>query len=112
MSTLASERQQAEQRQRVKASAKKAEAAASRKTAAEKARAQQEQLQALRSEIFAAARRKDVAAVKKGLWEDNVDAAGGEIRKGAEALSKAHPVDPKETLMHIAAKNGDLDLVE
>ncbi|TBU50732.1 DnaJ domain-containing protein [Dichomitus squalens] len=106
------ERREAEKRQRQKASAKKASAEASRKTAEEKARAQQEQLQTIRSQIFAAARKNDAAAVKKGVWEQNVDAAGGEIRKGSEAFVKTQPADPKETLLHIAAKNGDVDLVE
>ena len=106
------ERREAEERQRLKASAKKAEAEALRKTAENKARQRQEQLQSLRSKAFAAARRKDSAAVKKAVWEDNVDAAGGEIGQGAEAFVKNRPADPKETLMHIAAKNGDLDFVE
>ncbi|KAI0336488.1 hypothetical protein GY45DRAFT_1315875 [Cubamyces sp. BRFM 1775] len=106
------ERREAEERQRQKASAKKAEAEASRKSAENKARQRQEQLQTLRSKAFAAARRKDSAAVKKAVWEENVDAAGGEIRQGAEAFVKNGPADPEETLMHIAAKNGDLDLVE
>lgn len=68
-------------------------------------------MQALRSKVFEAARRKDAAAVKKGVYEDNVDASGGEIRKGAESFAKSTPVDPKETLLHIAAKHGDIDLV-
>ncbi|KAI9064390.1 hypothetical protein FKP32DRAFT_1591807 [Trametes sanguinea] len=106
------ERREAEERQRQKASAKKAEAEASRKTAEQKARAKLQQLQATRSKIFAAARRKDFAAVKKGVWEDNVDAAGGELRTGAEAFVKSKPADPKETLLHIAAKNGDTDMVQ
>ncbi|KAI0670426.1 hypothetical protein C8Q78DRAFT_1079393 [Trametes maxima] len=106
------ERREAEQRQRRKASAKKAEAEALRKNAEQKARAQQEQLQTVRSKTFAAARRKDAASVKKGVYEENVDAAGGEVRRGAEAFVKNVPVDPKETLMHIAAKSGDVDLVE
>ncbi|RPD66089.1 hypothetical protein L226DRAFT_530222 [Lentinus tigrinus ALCF2SS1-7] len=106
------ERREAEKRQRAKASAKKAEAQASRKTAEQKARAQQEQVQALRSKVFEAARRKDTAAVKKGVYEDNVDASGGEVRKGAESFAKNTPEDPKETLLHIAAKHGDVDLVQ
>ncbi|KAI8998675.1 hypothetical protein BD414DRAFT_129948 [Trametes punicea] len=106
------ERREAEERQRLKAFTKKAEAEASRKTAEQKARAQQEHLQSLRSKVFAAARRKDFATVKKGVYEENVDAAGGELRKGAEVFVKNPPADPKETLLQIAAKNGDLDLVQ
>lgn len=96
----------------MKASTKKAEAEASRKNAEKKARALQEQLQATRSKTFAAARRGDASAVRKGVWEDNVDAASGEVRKGADAFVKSPPADPKQTLLHIAAKNGDADLVE
>ncbi len=50
--------------------------------------------------------------VKKGIWEDNIDAAGGEIRKGCEAFVKVPPEDPKETLLHIAARCGDTDLLK
>ncbi|KAI0780983.1 hypothetical protein BD413DRAFT_608186 [Trametes elegans] len=106
------ERREAEERQRLKAFAKKSEAEVLRKNAEQQARSQQQQLQTLRSNVFAAARRKDFAAVKKGIWEDNVDAAGGELRKGGEVLVQKAPADPKETLLHIAAKNGDVDLVE
>lgn len=106
------ERREADERQRMKASAKKAEAETSRKNAEKKARALQEQLQTTRSKTFAAARRGDASAVRKGVWEDNVDAASGEVRKGADALVKSPPADPKQTLLHIAAKNGDADLVE
>ena len=41
-----------------------------------------------------------------------MDAAGGEIRTGSEAFAKSQLADPKETLLHIAAKNGNLELVE
>ncbi len=109
---LHSERREAQKRQREKASAKKASVQASRKTAEEKARAQQEQMQTLRSRIFAAARKGDAATVRKGVWEQNVDAAGGEVLKGSEVSVKSRPADPKETLMHIAARNGDLELLE
>ena len=73
---------------------------------------QQQRGQALRSATFAAARRGDAKQVKKGVYEDNVDAAGGEVKKGCEEFVTTPPADPKETLMHIAAKNGDADLVE
>lgn len=106
------EKKEAEERQRMKAFNKKAQAAASQKSAEQKARAQREHLQALRSEIFTAARRGDPEKVKKGVWEDNVDAAGGEVRKGSEDFLQSLPEDKSETLMHIAAKNGDADLIE
>ena len=110
--TTSPDRREAEQRKRKKASAKKVAAEASRKTAEEKARSHQEQVQEKRSNVFAAARRNDTEAVKKGVWEDAVDAAGGEARKGSEDLVKNPPTDPKETLMHIAAKHGNLELVK
>lgn len=73
---------------------------------------QQEQMQTLRSQIFAAARSGDAVVVRKGVWEQNVDASGGEVLKDSDTPVKSRPTDPKETLMHIAARNGDLDLVE
>ncbi|KAI0320718.1 hypothetical protein OF83DRAFT_1047475, partial [Amylostereum chailletii] len=66
----------------------------------------------LRSEVFAAARRNDPERVKKGVWEDEVDAAGGEVKVGHGEFVKKMPVDRKETLLHIAAKHGDASLVE
>ncbi|CCM02082.1 uncharacterized protein FIBRA_04159 [Fibroporia radiculosa] len=106
------ERKEAELRQKTKAMNKKAQAIAAQKSAEQKARAQHQHLQMLRSEVFDAARRGDVEKVKKGIWEDNVDAAGGEIRKGSEAFIVRSLQDEQETLLHIAAKNGDLCLVE
>lgn len=106
------ERKEAEVRQRAKASTKKAQAEASRKSAADKALAQREQTQTLRSAVFAAARRGDDAKVKKGIWEEGVDATGGEIKKGSETFVKNVPKDPNETLLHIYAKRGDLNMIE
>lgn len=73
-----SERRAAEERQRTKASNKKAQAEVSRKIAESKARALLEQSQTIRSAVFAAARSGDAQKVKKGVYEDHVDAAGGE----------------------------------
>ena len=84
----------------------------SKKTAEQKARTQQEQSQILRSSIFAAARRGDSNKVQKGIWEDSVDAAGGEIKAGCDAFVKSKPLDPQETLAHIAASRGDANLFE
>ncbi|KAH7106021.1 DnaJ-domain-containing protein [Auriculariales sp. MPI-PUGE-AT-0066] len=57
--------------------------------------------QVLRSDIFAAMRNGDAARVKKGVWEDSVDAAGPEIIGNSAG----------ETLLHIAAGRGDIELV-
>lgn len=70
-----------------------------------------ERTQHLRSAVFAAARRKDAANVKKGVYEDAVDASGGEVKKGAEAFVECPPNDLRETLLHIAVNNDDIDLV-
>ena len=50
--------------------------------------------------------------MKKGIWEDNVDAAGGEVKKGSEEFVSKMPADSLETLMHIAASIGDADFVQ
>ncbi|KAI0340080.1 hypothetical protein BDW22DRAFT_1421855 [Trametopsis cervina] len=106
------ERRESEQRQKEKAKKKKAEAEKSRQMAEEKARIQLERSQVLRSAVFAAAREGDLAAVKKGIWEDEVDAAGGETKVGCESLTSPPQKDPRETLAHIAATRGDADLLE
>lgn len=62
--------------------------------------------------VFAAARDDNAVKVKKGVWEDNVDAAGGEVKVGCQEFIQKLPKDPKETLLHIASRNGDLDLVQ
>lgn len=46
------------------------------------------------------------------MWEDGVDPAGGEIKMGCENYVAVHPEDPMQTLSHIAAQNGDAELVE
>ena len=91
---------------------KKAQAEASRKSAETKAKAQHEQSQTLRSAVFAAARSGDSQKAKKGVYEDQVDAAGGEVKKGCDTYVKALPKDPLETLSHIAAESGNTDLLE
>lgn len=104
------ERKAAEARQKAKASTKKAQAEASRKAAEDKARTLLERSQALRSAVFSAARRGDAEQVKKGVYEDHVDAAGGEAKRDASV--KPPPKDPLETLSHIAAGHGDANLLE
>jgi hypothetical protein len=69
------------------------------------------QAQAKRSQLFTNARKGDSEAVKKGIWEDCVDAAGGEILDTEELEGFAQPADPREALLHIAARLGDNVLV-
>lgn len=65
--------------------------------------------QKMRSTIFAAARAGRWEQVKKGIWEDRVDADEGEVLAGfQETMSK--PKDPKETLLHLAAKAGVMEV--
>ncbi|PCH38176.1 hypothetical protein WOLCODRAFT_96649 [Wolfiporia cocos MD-104 SS10] len=106
------ERQEAEKRQKEKAFNKRVQAAASQREAEEKARIQQQRVQSLRSETFAAARRGDAEKVKKNIWENNVDAAGGEYKQSSDFPAGASAVGRQETLMHIAVSLGDLSLVE
>ncbi|KAI0093677.1 hypothetical protein BDY19DRAFT_989230 [Irpex rosettiformis] len=108
----AKERCAAEQRQKQKASKKKAQAATSRKAAEDKVRTQRQRSQQLRSAVFAAARSGNTAAVKEGIWQDSVDAAGGETQKGFEELLDSPPKDASETLSHIVASHGDSVLFE
>ena len=104
--------QAAEKRREQKQEAKKAKAEVQRKKAEEVARLQSQKSQKLRSQVFQAARERRIAKVKEGIWEHSVDATGGEVKPGCEEFAKSRPKDPKETLLHIAAKNNDLDLVE
>lgn len=109
---MSPERIAAEKRQREKQEAKKVKAELDRKKGEEAARNQQRKTQQLRSETFAAARAGNASKVKEGVWEHSVDASGGEIKPGCDNLVKKKPQDQKETLLHIAAKKGDLELVE
>ncbi|KAF7363616.1 hypothetical protein MSAN_01018700 [Mycena sanguinolenta] len=106
------ERAAAEERQKAKVEAKKAQAKMHRSKAETAARKLQQQVQTKRSAIFAAARAGKQDEVKKGVWEDDVDAAGGEVKAGCDAFVKMAPKDPQETLLHIAARNGDKELVK
>ncbi|KAJ6497051.1 hypothetical protein C8R47DRAFT_1113655 [Mycena vitilis] len=106
------ERVAAEERQKAKVEAKKAQAEAQRSKAEAKARSLQQQAQTQRSAVFSAARANKRDKVKSGVWEDGVDAAGGEVKAGCNAFVKATPKDEQETLLHIAARNGDTELVE
>ncbi|KAL0565866.1 hypothetical protein V5O48_016154 [Marasmius crinis-equi] len=106
------ERTEKEKRQKAKSQKKKASAQADREKAEAAARSQREKTQTLRSSVFNAARSGNSKKVKDGIWESNVDAAGGEVKPGYEEFVKAPRKDPRETLMHIVAKRGDLELLE
>ncbi|KAK0441916.1 DnaJ-domain-containing protein [Armillaria borealis] len=101
----------AEQRQKEKLKAKMSEAAAQRRQAKQAIRAHLQKAQALRSAVFAAAREGNATKVKAGVWEDDVDAAGGEIKRDCEKFVSQKPNDPQETLLHITALKGDHELV-
>ncbi|KAF9526992.1 hypothetical protein CPB83DRAFT_908003 [Crepidotus variabilis] len=104
----------AEKRQKAKVQEKKAKLDKERRLSEERARALKKKAQENRSAVFVAARQGDSVAVKKGIWENAVDAAGGggEITlDGASFVMNKHE-DAKETLLHIAASKGDLDLIE
>lgn len=105
------ERTAAEERQRIKSANKKAEARSQRQKDEQTIRLQQKRSQLTRSAVFAAARAGDAKKVKKGIWEEDVDAAGGEVKDGSRDFVDILPSDPLETLLHIAAKLGNRDLV-
>ncbi|KAJ7510077.1 hypothetical protein B0H11DRAFT_1174946 [Mycena galericulata] len=106
------ERAAAEERQKAKIEAKRAQAEAQRSKAEAAAQSLQRQAQTKRSAVFSAARARQPEKVKTGVWEDAVDAAGGEVKAGCEAFVKTAPNDLQQTLLHIAARNGDKELVE
>ncbi|KAJ3995961.1 hypothetical protein F5050DRAFT_1808196 [Lentinula boryana] len=106
------ERLAAEQRQKARNGARKAKVQAQRQQAEDATHARLEKVQKNRSAVFRAARQGNAEEVKKGIWENDVDAAGGEIKAGLEEFLKIPPKDPKETLSHIAARKGDFELVK
>ncbi|KAF9469189.1 DnaJ domain-containing protein [Collybia nuda] len=105
------ERVAAGERQKVKVESKRARALSQREKAEQTARTLQKRIQSTRSAVFSAARAGDAAAVKRGVWEDAVDADGPETKVGCEGFVETTSLDPKETLLHIAVKNGDSGLV-
>jgi len=107
-----SEMKDAATRQKEKAERKREKAKQDRQSAAKALASQREKTQALRSKVFAAARNGDAGVVKKGVWEQDVDPSGGEIKPGCDHLVRQKPADPNETLLHIAARHGDKDLLE
>lgn len=102
----------ADERKKTKKQNRKAQAEVQRQKAEQTAREQQCRVQLARSAVFGAARDGDAAKVKKGVWEDDVDAAGGEVKVECQAFVQMPPKDSKETLLHIASRNGDVDLVQ
>ncbi|KAF8163466.1 hypothetical protein B0H34DRAFT_695572 [Crassisporium funariophilum] len=106
------ERLQAEKRQKSKVAAKKAQAEEARESSNQRARLVKQQGQAKRSSAFVAARQGDAVKAKKAIWEDAVDAAGGEVKPGCGDFVQPPPRDPQETLLHIATSNGDSELVK
>jgi len=99
-------------RKKEKAERKREKAKQDRQSAAKVLASQQETMHALRSKVFTAARNGDAEAVKRGVWEQDVDPSGGEIKSGCDHLVRQKPKDPQETLLHIAARLGNRDLLE
>ncbi|KAF8921113.1 hypothetical protein CPB85DRAFT_1269435 [Mucidula mucida] len=106
------DRQQAEQRRLDAIKAKKTQAENERKGAEATILNARKKVQTLRSSVFAAARAGQFDKVKQSIWEDGVDATGGEVNPGCDEFVPKMPKDPKETLVHIAVKHGNLELVE
>ncbi|KAF8077828.1 hypothetical protein FPV67DRAFT_1463152 [Lyophyllum atratum] len=95
------ERKAAEERQRFKLLNKKADAESQRQKDAQTIRMRQERSQMIRSAVFAAARVGDTKKVEK-------------VKDGCQDLVELphNDSDPLETLLHIAARLGNRDLVE
>lgn len=106
------EARKAANRKAAKSNKKKAENEERVRRDAERVKTAKLEAQTKRSQVFTNARKGDSEAVKKGIWEGCVDAAGGEILDAEGLGGFAQPADPKETLAHIAARLGDPVLVE
>ena len=104
---LSSQRKQQKQK-------KKEDRAKARKQQAGTIKETKRASQRRRSEVFEMARVGDVESVKKGVWEQNVDAAGPECLVGMEddPTCPGHTHDKRETLLHIFARRGDLDTLK
>lgn len=110
--TAFKERIQSDERQKQRAIKKKEKAEANRKAAEAHARAQSGHAQKLRSAAFAAARRGDAAEVRRLVWDESVNAGGGEVLDDMNSALDKKPKDGAETLLHIAAIQGNVELVE
>lgn len=106
------EMREAHERQKKKQEDKIAKAEVQRKKAEEAKRAQNQKSQKLRSQVFRAARDGNSAKAKELIWEHSIDATGGEVKAGCEEYVQCKPKDLSETLLHIAVKQDNLDLVE
>jgi len=106
------EARKAANRKAAKANKKKSENEERIRRDAERVKNAKLEAQTKRSQVFTNARKGDSEAVKEGIWEGCVDAAGGEILDAEGLEGFARPADPKETLTHIAARLGDHVLVE
>ncbi|EIW85100.1 DnaJ-domain-containing protein [Coniophora puteana RWD-64-598 SS2] len=106
------ERNEAAQRQKEKSRSKKQKEKVSREQAKTAAQNRQQRAQTLRSAAFTAIRQGDAERVKKAVWEDNVDPAGGEVKIGCETYVCKLPDDPKESMLHISATKGDASLIQ
>ena len=99
----------AAERRQSKKTAKRDRANAEREAAATRAREAKTLAQSKRSAVFAAAREGRSDVVRRAVWEEGVAESGGEAITADYALPAG--VDRLETLLHIAAKRGDLELV-
>jgi hypothetical protein len=110
--TCLTEKAAGEKRRKAKKVKKKVTAEESKKSAEAAAVALLQRSQGTRSAVFAAARIGNAAGVQKGVWEESVDAAGGEVLPGAVAFVQQPPKDVQQTLLHIAAAKGDTGLIK
>ena len=101
------DRQQAEQRRAEQLAKKKAQAEQAKRDKDKAARDQKLRTQKIRSAVFLAARKDDVEKVKKGIYEDSVDAAGGEVKRGNEDLDDGdfEPLWPDSFLIAVSAQS-------
>lgn len=110
--SLYPDRISSEARQKQRQAEKRERAEAERRAAEARVRAQQELTQKLRSEAFAAARRGDEEGVRRLVWDEDVNVTGGEFLVGRGSDGDKLQNDDLETLLHIAANQGKLELVE
>lgn len=97
------------ERRKAKSDNKRHEAEAERERIAARAHEARLKSQVKRSAAFVAARAGRSAAVREAVWEDDVQASEGEWLAGV-LRPRAYKEDHKETLLHLAATHGDVDL--
>lgn len=97
-------------RRESKLSAKKQKAAAEKAAAASRALDLLQKAQINRAAVFAAAKRGDASAVKRGIWEDNVDAAGVERLPGYLSPAEAEKAKfDKENAANAVVEEDEVD---